>query len=128
MCQTVCISLEQKLGLCFVTDYCLNDHFFSCLNVFPSFLHSFTSLISNSFVPALWNSGRYRKLKAFSANKKQATKRGFYTQESPAGSCSVSISPFLWYSSVLKGTRVNKKWNKVLNREINHKLSRGTLF
>lgn len=48
MCQTMCISLEQKLGLCFVTDYCLNDHFFSCLNVFPSFLHSFTSLVSNS--------------------------------------------------------------------------------
>ena len=48
MCQIMCISLEQKLGLCFVTDYCLNDHFFSYLNMFPSFLHSFTSLISNS--------------------------------------------------------------------------------
>lgn len=49
-----------------------------------------------------------RRLKLFSTNKKWGKWKGFCTQEDPAGSRSVSSS-FLWYCSVLRGTRVGQE-------------------
>ena len=41
----------------------------------------------------------------------------------------VSVPPFLWYSLILRETGVlGKKGNNVLNREVNHKLSKITQF
>ena len=42
-----CLSLQEELGLCFITGYCLSYHLFSCWTAFPLFLSSLTSLISN---------------------------------------------------------------------------------
>ena len=81
MCQMLCISLEQELGLYFVTAP-------------PLFLHSLNSLISNCLSLLFGTQGRSRKLKSLSTNKKQGTQRCFGSWEGPSGSCSVSIPPF----------------------------------
>lgn len=51
---------------------------------------------------ALWTQWRPRRLKPVSAHKKKDTKRSFCTQESPRQWCSISLSPFLWHTSIMK--------------------------
>ena len=46
----------------------------------------------------------------------------------PGGSYSVLFPPFLWHPSVLGETLWDKKRNQVLDREVNHRLVRGTRF
>ena len=95
----LCISLGEELGLLLSLNYCF-------LTAFPLFLHSLTSLISDCLRLLFGTQGRPRRPKPFSRNKKGGggKQRGFCTQEGPRGSCSVSVLPPLWYSSILRRT------------------------
>ena len=81
--------LETKpSGQCVVTIL----HLVAGVGAGGSFLYNNTKI---AVEPALWNSERSRRLKPFSTNRKQGTPRGFYTQEGPEGSCSISVPSFL---------------------------------
>ena len=53
---------------------CFSYVYFSCLTVFPLFLHSLTSLISNCLSLLFGTQGNLRKRKPFSTNKKQGNR------------------------------------------------------
>ena len=94
----------RRMGILLWLNY---HHYFSYLTAFlvSVFL---PSLISNYLCLLFGTLGMPRRLKLFSTNKKWGKWKGFCTQEDPAGSRSVSSS-FLWYCSVLRGTRVGQE-------------------
>ena len=94
------------------------------------FLHSLTSLISNCLNLPFGTQGRARRLKPFSTNKKHGMWKGFCTWEGPAEFTQFQSPAFFDTPQVkvLRGMGQDKKENKVLGREVNHKLSRGTEF
>ena len=101
---------------------------YSFLTVF--FLYCPTSLISNCLNLPLGAQGRARRLKPFSTNRKQGTQEGFCTWEGPAEF--TQFQPPAFFDTpqvkVLRGTGQDEKEHKVLGKEVNHKLSRGTEF
>ena len=113
------VSLEEELGL-------WPSLYYRFLTAFPLFLHSLTSLIQMSESP-LWNLG-----KAYKQNT--GAGKHFCTWEGPAGSSSISISPFLWCSSILRGNKCGSRkgikfWIKRLIINWAEKLSfTGTRF
>ena len=61
----LCISLEEELGLCFITDLFFKLSYFSCLTAFPLFLHPLTSLISYCLSFLFGPQGSPRRIKPF---------------------------------------------------------------
>ena len=111
-------SLRRKLHPAPWLHYCF-------LTAFPLFLHFLSPLISNYLnLPFGTQWGGWN---LFPTNKKWGAWKGFWTWEIPTGSCSISVPRFLWYSSVLRGTKVlDKKRNNIFDREVKNKLPRGT--
>ena len=60
------------------------------LTALPWSLHPLPSLISNCLNLPFGTQGRSMRLKPFSCQQEKGTQKGFYTQEGPAGSCSIS--------------------------------------
>ena len=92
------------------------------------FLHSLSSLIVNFLCLLFGTQGRPRRLK-LSINKKQGTQRDFCTWEGPDWVLLAFNPPFSLIFLNPEGNRgQNKEENKVLDREVNYKLGRGTQF
>ena len=108
----------------------LTCYYFSCLTTFPLLLHSLTPLISNCMGLCFATSERAKRRKSFSTQKKWGTQRGFGTQESPTGSCCFKPPPPFFFDTPQSwGKQMqDEKGNKALDREVNHKLGRGTWF
>ena len=77
------ISLDEKLGLCFIRALLFLDCS-SFVSAFPHFP------ISNCLNWPFGTQGRSRRLKPFSYKQETGTRKVFCTQEGPTGSCSIS--------------------------------------
>ena len=90
------------LGLCFIAEL-----LFYHLTVFPLFLHSLTSLISNCLNLLFETQGRSKRQKPFSTKKETgAPQNGFSAWEDPHRVLLHFNLRFPWYSSFLRGTGV----------------------
>ena len=88
------IFLKEELGF-----YLMAELLF--LTCFPLLLHSLTSLISNRLSLLFGTQGSPGRPRPLSTNKKQGT-QGAFVPRSSLQCPSVSIPPFLWYSSILR--------------------------
>ena len=121
----LCVSLDAELGPCTPRRHC-------CFLTVPPF-----SLIPSlprlaTFEPAL--SKGHGGWSLVPTNEKQSRWGGEYRKSSipraSPGSCSISFIPFLWYSLFLNRMSVGqeREWIIILDRDVSHKLCRGTGF
>ena len=90
--RSLCLSLEEEVGFCFITALCF-------LTTFNSFLHSLTFLISNCLKLLFVTQGKPRRPKPFCKSKRWGHRTTFVprrVQQSPWFQCP-PYPVFLWF-------------------------------
>lgn len=114
--------LRRKQDPALLLHYCF-------LTASPLFLCSPSSLISNCLKLPLGTQGGSGRLKPFSYNEKCGTQKGFCTWEDPYRVLLGFSPPFFFDTPQSWGEQVlGNKANNDLGREVNYKLSRGTVL
>ena len=117
-----CVSLQKELRLCFITELVFKPSLLFLLDCFSFVYCSLTPLISNCLSLLFRTQGKPRRLKPFSTNKKQGTLKPFAPWRAHKVLLGYSLFSLILFN--LEGEQ--KKGNAVLDREINHKLRKGT--